>query len=67
MHGTSRPTSVSEVNAGTMVDTMASWIGLTVSAQRAVSPNRSCSRCASAAEYLRRCGSMRIWLRSAMA
>src|SRR5271155_49299 len=46
---------------------MASWIGLTVSAQRDGSPNKSCSRCASAAEYRRRCGSMRIWQRSAMA
>src|SRR6516165_11145132 len=50
-----------------MVDTMASWIGLTVSAHREGSPNRSCSRCASAAEYRRRCGSMRIWQRNAIA
>src|SRR5271166_1394889 len=50
-----------------MVVTVASWIGLTVSAQRDGSPNRSCSRCASAAVYRRRCGSMRIWQRSAMA
>src|SRR5208337_1580035 len=50
-----------------MAVTVASWIGLTVSAQRDVSPNRSCSRSASAAEYRRRCGSMRIWQRSAMA
>src|SRR5271156_4158172 len=50
-----------------IVVTVASWIGLTVSAQRDGSPNRSCSRFASAAEYLRRCGSMRIWQRSAMA
>src|ERR1700728_3142469 len=42
-------------------------MGLTVSAQREVSPNRSRSRRASAAEYRRRCGSMRIWQRSAMA
>src|SRR5215469_556301 len=50
-----------------MVVIVASWIGLTVSAQRDGSPNRSCSRCASAAEYRRRCGSMRIWQRSAIA
>src|SRR5580658_1561184 len=60
-------TSVTAVNVGTMVVTVASWIGLTVSAHRDGSPNRSCSRCASAAEYRRRCGSMRIWQRSAMA
>src|SRR5260370_13352785 len=50
-----------------MVVTVASWIGLTVSAQRDGSPNKSCSGCAWAAEYRRRCGSMRIWQRSAMA
>src|SRR6266849_1579418 len=50
-----------------MVVTVASWIGLTVSAHRDGSPNRSCSRRASAAEYLRRCGSMRIWQRRAIA
>src|ERR1700691_2925796 len=50
-----------------MAVTVASWIGLTVSAQRDGSPNRSCSRRASSAEYLRRCGSMRIWQRSAIA
>src|SRR5208282_693314 len=50
-----------------MAVTVASWIGLTVSAQRDVSPNRSCSRSASVAEYRRRCGSMRIWQRRAIA
>ena len=67
MHGTWTSVSVTEENPGTMTDTMASWMGLTVSAQREVSPNRSCSRRASSAEYLRRCGSIRIWQRSAMA
>jgi hypothetical protein len=38
-----------------------------VSAQREVSPNRSFSRRASAAEYRRRCGSMRIWQRKTIA
>src|SRR5690242_4784754 len=50
-----------------MAVTVASWIGLTVSAQRDVSPNRSCSRSASDAVYRRRCGSIRIWQRSAIA
>src|SRR5271169_2571345 len=50
-----------------MTVTVASWIGLAVSAQRDVSPNRSCSRSASVAEYRRRCGSMRIWQRRAIA
>ena len=59
--------SVSALNAGTIAVTIASWIGLTVSAQREVSPNRSCSRRASAAEYRRRCGSMRIWQRKTIA
>ena len=67
MHGTSRATSVCPVNAGTMTDTAASWIALTVSAHRSVSPNRSCSRRASSGEYLRLCGSILIWQRSATA
>jgi len=67
VHGTRSSVSVTDVNPFTMVDTVASWMGLTVSAQREVSPNRSLSRRASSAEYLRRCGSMRIWQRSAMA
>ena len=50
-----------------MAVTVASWIGLTVLAQRDGSPNRSCSRSASVAEYRRRCGSMRIWQRKAIA
>ena len=48
MHGTGTSISVTAVNAGTIVVTVASWIGLTVSAQRDGSPNRSCSRSASA-------------------
>ena len=67
MQGICTSISVSAVNAGTIVVTIASWIGLTVSAQREVSPNRSCSRFASVAEYRRRCGSMRIWQRRAIA
>src|SRR6266568_1820881 len=55
------------MNVGTITVTVASWIGLTVSAQRDGSPNRSCSRSASVAEYRRRCGSIRIWQRSAIA
>ena len=38
------------VNPGTIVETVLSCIGLSVSAHRSVSPNRSLSRCASAAE-----------------
>ena len=67
MHGTWSSVSVTDVKPGTMVVTVASWMGLTVSAQRDVSPNRSFSRRASSREYRRRCGSMRIWQRSAIA
>ena len=38
------------VNRGTMIATLVNCIGLSVSAQRWVSPNRSFSRSASAAE-----------------
>ena len=55
------------VKPGTMTDTVVNWTGLSVSAQRWVSPNRSLSRSASASEYRRRAGSIRIWQRSAMA
>ncbi len=50
MHGTDKSISVTSLNEGTIAVTMASWIGLTVSAQRDVSPNKSCSRSASMAE-----------------
>jgi hypothetical protein len=65
--GTGSSISVTAVKLGTMTVTVASWIGLTVSAHRDGSPNRSCSRSASVAVYRRRCGSIRIWQRSAMA
>ena len=55
------------VNAGTIVATVVNCIGLSVSAQRAVSPNRSLRFSASSGEYLRRAGSIRIWQRSAIA
>src|SRR5580658_3772970 len=55
------------VNPGTIVDTVVSCIGLSVSAQRAVSPNRSLSCSASCAEYRRLAGSILIWQRSAIA
>src|SRR6266571_1632305 len=55
------------VNPGTIVATVASCIGLSVSAHRCVSPNRSLSRSASTAEYLRLAGSILIWQRSAIA
>src|SRR5579859_7527397 len=42
-------------------------MGLSVSAQRSVSPNRSFSRSASVAEYRRLAGSILIWQRSAIA
>jgi hypothetical protein len=67
VQGTWSSVSVTEENPGTMADTVANWMGLTVSAQRDGSPNRSLSRRASSGEYRRRCGSMRIWQRSAMA
>ena len=43
-------TSVLPVNPGTISDTMVNCSGFSVSAHRSVSPNRSCSRSASAAE-----------------
>ena len=49
MHGTGSSISVTALKVGTIAVTVASWIGLTVSAQRDVSPNRSCSRSASSA------------------
>src|SRR5580698_5771241 len=55
------------VKAGTMVDTVVNWIGLSVSAQRLVSPNRSFSLSSSAWVYRRLAGSILIWQRSAIA
>src|SRR5580704_8583738 len=50
-----------------MIDTVVNCSGLSVSAQRWVSPKRSFSRCASVSEYRRRVGSILIWQRSAIA
>ena len=59
VHTTGSSTSIAPVKPGTITATFASWIGLRVSAHRAVSPNRSWSRWVSRAEYRRRFGSIR--------
>src|SRR5215469_7987101 len=62
-----RSISVLPEKPGTIVATVTSCSGRNVLAQRSVSPNRSFSRSASAAEYRRRAGSILIWQRSAIA
>jgi hypothetical protein len=50
VHGTATSTSTAPVKLGTIVETVVNWIGLSVSAHRDTSPNRSASRAASSAE-----------------
>src|SRR5215469_8498669 len=62
-----RSISVLPEKPGTIVATVTSCRGRSVLAQRSVSPKRSFSRSASAAEYRRRAGSILIWHLSAIA
>ena len=48
MNGTGTSSSVLPLNPGTITASVVNWSGLSVSAHRLVSPNRSCSRSASA-------------------
>src|ERR1051326_7714462 len=60
-------TSIAPSKPGIDASAKANCMGFTVSPHRFVSPKRSLSRSASAGEYRRRLGSMRIWILSTMA
>ena len=66
MSGTVTVAVIASVNPATVVATVASCSGLSVSPQRAGSPNRSTSRACSCGAYVRLRGSMRNWVRSAI-
>src|SRR5689334_16502057 len=64
--GTVTVAVIASVNPVTVVATVASCNGLSVSPQRAGSPNRSTSRACSSGAYVRSRGSIRIWVRRAI-